>query len=180
MFTRRNCCWAGIVAVMIGRLAPGIVHADAGQMPPEQVVEVRGQKICFPEAGQGAAIVLLRARCRRRAWKFIEANKRYATEDLAGGAFERHLKSGDGYTIASTVANIVLHNQFVDSKLGSIRAPTLVIWGSEDALIPLSFGERFHKGISGSRLVVMKNCGHLPQMQKRKEFNKVLIKFLKQ
>ncbi len=73
---------------------------------------------------------------------------------------------------------MVLHNQFEDAKLGSIRVPTLVIWGREDVLIALSFGERFRKGIPGSRLIVLKNCGHLPQMQRPKEFNKVLIKFL--
>jgi pimeloyl-ACP methyl ester carboxylesterase len=41
--------------------------------------------------------------------------------------------------------------------------PTLIIWGAQDALIPLEAGIRMNKLIKESSLVTFDNCGHLPQ-----------------
>jgi 2-hydroxy-6-oxonona-2,4-dienedioate hydrolase len=68
----------------------------------------------------------------------------------------------------------------VDDKLGSVRAPTLVVWGRNDELTPLSSGERFQKGIAGAKLVVFDQCGHIPQMEKAADFNRTLLEFLAQ
>jgi len=50
-------------------------------------------------------------------------------------------------------------------------------WGKTDAI---RYGERFQKAIPGSKLSVLKDCGHLPMIQKPKEFNKTPLKFLAQ
>jgi len=44
-----------------------------------------------------------------------------------------------------------------------VQAPTLVIWGELDRLIPLAHGERLHHDIAGSRMVVFPGLGHVPQ-----------------
>lgn len=44
-----------------------------------------------------------------------------------------------------------------------VQAPTLVIWGERDRLIPLAQGERLHRDIAGSRMVVFPGLGHVPQ-----------------
>ena len=43
-----------------------------------------------------------------------------------------------------------------------IKKPVLLIWGEEDTVIPLRNGEKLHNLIENSRLVVLKNCGHVP------------------
>lgn len=43
-----------------------------------------------------------------------------------------------------------------------VQAPTLVLWGERDRLIPLAQGERLHRDIAGSRLVVFPGLGHVP------------------
>ena len=48
-------------------------------------------------------------------------------------------------------------------RLGEIRVPTLILWGGRDRLIPPRWGEAFHQGIAGSRLVVFPGLGHVPQ-----------------
>ena len=58
------------------------------------------------------------------------------------------------------------------------RLPTLVVWGKEDPIIPLSAGEVFHQSIKGSRLVVLDNCGHHPEVEKPDEFVKIVQDFL--
>ena len=55
-------------------------------------------------------------------------------------------------------------NEFpVEPELGRIRVPTLIIWGAQDALIPLEAGYKINKLIKESKLVVFDSCGHLPQ-----------------
>ncbi len=49
----------------------------------------------------------------------------------------------------------------LDFRLGEIRAPTLIVWGKQDTLIPLSSGETMHRDIAGSSLLVVDGCGHL-------------------
>jgi pimeloyl-ACP methyl ester carboxylesterase len=48
-------------------------------------------------------------------------------------------------------------------RLPEIRVPTLILWGAKDRLIPLQWGQAFHKAIPGSQLVVFADLGHVPQ-----------------
>jgi pimeloyl-ACP methyl ester carboxylesterase len=109
---------------------------------------------------------------------FIAANKEWAAVDLGPNAFERHLENGDSYTIASSVAAMATGKEFEDAKLGKVHVPTLIIWGRQDILIPLSYGERLARGIAGSQLVVLDGTGHIPMVGKPAEFNEAVRKFL--
>lgn len=53
----------------------------------------------------------------------------------------------------------------LDSRLKDVKAETTVVWGQGDRVLPVEFAERFHKGISGSRTVLIADCGHLPQQE---------------
>jgi pimeloyl-ACP methyl ester carboxylesterase len=58
-----------------------------------------------------------------------------------------------------------------------IRQPTLLLWGENDLEIPLADGERLHAAISGSRLIVFLNCGHLPHEEYPEAFTEVVVDF---
>jgi pimeloyl-ACP methyl ester carboxylesterase len=49
----------------------------------------------------------------------------------------------------------------LDDKVGAIRAPTLLLWGARDVWIPLPMGERLHRAIPGSRMIVYPDAGHV-------------------
>ncbi|MDX6611753.1 MAG: hypothetical protein QOD75_939 [Blastocatellia bacterium] len=51
----------------------------------------------------------------------------------------------------------------VEQDLGKVNAPTLIIWGAEDELIPIAAGRKLNSLIKGSRLVTLEKCGHVPQ-----------------
>jgi pimeloyl-ACP methyl ester carboxylesterase len=51
----------------------------------------------------------------------------------------------------------------VETNLGQINVPTLILWGAQDALIPLEAGIKMNKLIKTSNLLIFDNCGHLPQ-----------------
>jgi pimeloyl-ACP methyl ester carboxylesterase len=63
-------------------------------------------------------------------------------------------------------------------KLAQIRAPTLVIWGERDALVPLAFAQQLSEHLRYEQLVVIKGAGHVPMWDRPQEFNRVLIEFL--
>jgi pimeloyl-ACP methyl ester carboxylesterase len=109
---------------------------------------------------------------------FMEANKAWATTDLGPNAFERHVENGDSYTVASSLAEMISGREFEDKKLDKVHAPTLIIWGADDVLIPLAMGQQLNKGIAGSQFVVIQSTGHIPMVDKAAEFNQAVLKFL--
>jgi 4,5:9,10-diseco-3-hydroxy-5,9,17-trioxoandrosta-1(10),2-diene-4-oate hydrolase len=62
--------------------------------------------------------------------------------------------------------------------VAQVRAPTLVIWGREDAWVPVEDADRFLADIPGSRKLVIEGCGHLPQEERPAEVLKLLEDFL--
>lgn len=64
------------------------------------------------------------------------------------------------------------------STLGSIKVPTLIICGREDAVTPLTESEKMHKSIKGSILQVIEDAGHVSNLEQPQEFNQHLSDFL--
>ncbi|WP_439814648.1 alpha/beta fold hydrolase [Zavarzinia sp. CC-PAN008] len=62
--------------------------------------------------------------------------------------------------------------------LGTIRVPTLVVVGANDQLTPVAEAEEIHRGIAGSRLHVLPDCGHLPAMERPEETTALLREWL--
>lgn len=59
-----------------------------------------------------------------------------------------------------------------------VRAPTLIVWGREDAWIPVSDADRFLAAIPGARKVVLERCAHLPQEEQPEEVARLVLEFL--
>ena len=49
------------------------------------------------------------------------------------------------------------------AKVTGVSAPTLVLWGGRDAVLPLALAQRFVADIPGARLQVFDDLGHVPQ-----------------
>ena len=95
----------------------------------------------------------------------------------------------DAYAYAQvrTVEGLA-RNDFVRESLGRVAAPTLIIYGNGDRLIPNPF---LHGGftrdvmawgqgqIKGAQLTELKGCGHTVQLDCPTEFNEALLGFLK-
>jgi pimeloyl-ACP methyl ester carboxylesterase len=59
-----------------------------------------------------------------------------------------------------------------------IGAPTLVITGDSDRLVPPAIARRYHELIDGSRLVVLERTGHLPQEERPERVVQEIVEFL--
>jgi pimeloyl-ACP methyl ester carboxylesterase len=65
-----------------------------------------------------------------------------------------------------------------DATLSQITADTLLIWGAEDMLTPLTQGERLAALLPNARLISIPNAGHQPFEEAPEAFNQALIAFL--
>ena len=63
-------------------------------------------------------------------------------------------------------------------RIHRVQAPTLIVWGESDRLVAPSYAEDFRSSIADARVVIMKECAHLPMFEKRDEFVSLLTEFL--
>src|SRR5215217_8458376 len=105
-------------------------------------------------------------------------NKAFLTDAAIEQAIAARLAAGDGYTINSITESILRSEDFLDDIVKTIKRPTLIIWGRQDGLVSLAEAERFNKDIAGSKMVVIDQCGHIPNVEKPGEFNAAVLKFL--
>ena len=66
----------------------------------------------------------------------------------------------------------------IRDRLGEIAAPTLVVWGTEDALVPVDDAWEFGQLIRGSRVVVYEDTGHVAMLERPVAFNLLVEEFL--
>jgi len=98
----------------------------------------------------------------------------YQDVDLA---FKQRVTAGDGYTVGRLLDSMIRGDDTLDNRLNVINRPTLILWGRDDKLIPLTFGERFHQEITNSRLQIIDNCGHMPQVECPDQFVTAVLQF---
>jgi pimeloyl-ACP methyl ester carboxylesterase len=63
-------------------------------------------------------------------------------------------------------------------RLGELRAPTLIVWGKNDWIVPVAHAERAHRLILDSRLVILDRCGHCPELEQPLAYNRLVREFL--
>lgn len=66
----------------------------------------------------------------------------------------------------------------IKEKLGLINVPVLLIWGTQDRMIPVSFAKEFESSIPNCNLVLMEGCGHIPYDERPEEFSRYVLDFL--
>lgn len=66
------------------------------------------------------------------------------------------------------------HATRIERDAHQLRQPTLIIWGEQDSVVPISGGYRLHDSIANSRFVVLKSCGHMPQ----EEFPDIFVRLV--
>jgi pimeloyl-ACP methyl ester carboxylesterase len=67
----------------------------------------------------------------------------------------------------------------LEPDLPKIKARALVLWGDRDRVLDLSCVQVFEKGLPNSTTVIMKDCGHLPMIERPQEAAEHYLAFLK-
>jgi len=71
-------------------------------------------------------------------------------------------KLGEGQWIVDrAMTSMETGDDLLDARLGGLTQPLLIVWASDDELLPLSIGQKFHALDPQSELDVVEGCGHL-------------------
>ena len=65
------------------------------------------------------------------------------------------------------------------SRLGALTMPALVLWGEQDALVPVAVGRELAAALPNARFETLSGCGHLPTLEKPAESAAMFAELLK-
>ncbi|HEX6123119.1 MAG TPA: alpha/beta fold hydrolase [Ktedonobacterales bacterium] len=109
-----------------------------------------------------------------KAWPLALAAARTAPTFLPLLAYDA-LRAGP-LTLAR--AGYELLAQDVREEAQRIQAPTLLLWGRRDPLVPPALGEALRQHIPNARLLYLERAGHVPMYERPRQFNTALLGFL--
>jgi pimeloyl-ACP methyl ester carboxylesterase len=90
----------------------------------------------------------------------VYADPSRVSEQLVDRYFELTLREGNRRALGQRMSAMVRGEGA--EKIALVKAPTLVVWGAEDRLIPPPIADEFVRLIPGSRKVVLPGLGHVP------------------
>lgn len=83
-------------------------------------------------------------------------------------------------TRRAALASVRTSRRGTESLLEKISAPTLVVWGASDSLLPPPDGLALSTSIRGARFVLLPDAGHLPQEETPETFARVVAPFVRE
>jgi pimeloyl-ACP methyl ester carboxylesterase len=150
--------------------AAGITTSDIVQQPilaSARLLAVLGER-----AVAQSRRVVVRKRLRRPLYAgFI----RYP--DLIPTDFLFEITQGSGRPAFNPALQAILSYDFRD-RLPDISVPVLIVWGSEDMLVPRSDAGKFERLIPRARKVVLDDTGHSAMMERPRTVNDLIVEFL--
>jgi pimeloyl-ACP methyl ester carboxylesterase len=120
-----------------------------------------------------------------RLWKEIVCDPVIITPELVDLAYGIISQPGakkallaalrSGINMGGQRANLV---NLLINRLSALTAPTLVVWGKKDRIIPVAHAQIAVNKVPGARLEIFERCGHMPQLEQPEKFNKLVLDFL--
>ena len=114
----------------------------------------------------------------RRALLGIDKTVKSVEYNYAKMLFQRLALPGAKEAFMSALRGSAQASRLND-RLHKIKAKTLLIWGKDDQIIPVSFLHPFIK-MKNCRVILIENCGHTIHMNSSTLFNKIVIDFLEE
>jgi pimeloyl-ACP methyl ester carboxylesterase len=71
-----------------------------------------------------------------------------------------------------------LNNPKLERRLRRVTSPTLVVWPSDDKLVPIAHGHRYAELIQNATFTVVEDCGHAMYFERPADFAKITTDFL--
>lgn len=64
------------------------------------------------------------------------------------------------------------------ARLGEIQTPTLILVGEQDKLTPPKYGQFLWDGITGAKMLVIEEAGHMVFIEQHQAFNRAVLEFM--
>jgi pimeloyl-ACP methyl ester carboxylesterase len=91
----------------------------------------------------------------------------------------RHMGEGQ-WVVDRSMDSMEGGKDLLDARLGGLTKPLLIVWGSDDQLLPLSIGQEMHGLYPRSELDILQGCGHLAPKTCPDRAAAVTVDFLKE
>lgn len=142
------------------------LHAVSPQPSDLQLAMERGLSPLTPSSGEEFSELLEYAFYRKPfiPWPITSVLAERAVET---GAFKRKIWAD-------------LHGQDIDlvPVLPRLGLPVLVIWGDKDRILHVSTTELLKQGLPNAEIIIMKDCGHMPMLERPEETARHYVTFL--
>jgi pimeloyl-ACP methyl ester carboxylesterase len=79
-------------------------------------------------------------------------------------------------TLLRTIRSLITLD--VREEIAAVTAPTLLLWGENDTLVPLSLGHVLQKEMPHARLVVLQKAAHVCMFDRPRDFDAAVLSFL--
>ncbi len=101
-------------------------------------------------------------------------------EELIRNYSNVKLLPGARYAFVSTIHELGFGTRKpkLKGRLSQITCPSLILWGSNDKMVPIQNSKDFVKEIPRCKMHMIRDCGHIPHIEKPIEFTKIIRDYL--
>jgi 4,5:9,10-diseco-3-hydroxy-5,9,17-trioxoandrosta-1(10),2-diene-4-oate hydrolase len=103
------------------------------------------------------------------------------TDEVVEEFYQMATLPGAAATLNVGRSNFNILGQFhqpITDRLASITAPTLIIWGRQDPMVPVTHAQNAAKIILNAQLAIIEECGHWSSIEHPQKFNQLVLEFL--
>jgi pimeloyl-ACP methyl ester carboxylesterase len=174
-FALAGLSMGGYIAFAMLRQAPdridrlALLDTSARADTPEQT-DARKKLMALAEAGKRLTDVV-----ELLAPRFLHANRAH-DESLKGTV--RAMARDTGLDAFLRQERAIMSRPDARPQLAGIRCPTLVLVGDGDGLTPPELAIEMSAGIRGSKLMIVKDCGHLSTIERPDDVNAAMLQWL--
>jgi pimeloyl-ACP methyl ester carboxylesterase len=152
-------------------LVDAVINDDLKSHPILRLASIRGiGEVITPFVADSTRLMRHRMR-----GTIAKANQHLVNNERIE-AIRRPLFAADGHHSLLATSRAWDANR-IEQDAHLINQPTLVIWGEEDTVIPIKDGYKLQQEILHSRMVVLKDCGHVPQEERSELFAEKVAEF---
>jgi pimeloyl-ACP methyl ester carboxylesterase len=152
-----------VAAAMPDRVA-GLILVDASGYPPESMTVKQELPLGFRLAMMPGLRLLTQHTLPRgvveSSVRDVYGDPSKVTPELVDLYMAMTLREGNRKALARRLEQGYTGNV---ALLNTIKAPTLILWGGKDKLVPTELAPRFARDIPGAKLVMFDDLGHVPQ-----------------
>ncbi len=154
-----NIAWATAQALP-GKVEK-LILVDSGGHPLQSASVPLGFRLAqIPVVNKLTAVLLPRPLI-KASLENVYGDPAKVSPELVDQYFDMARRAGNRHALVQRFAQ---SDRGADAaKIAEVKAPTLIIWGGRDRLIPPDHAELFHREIAGSKLVIFDDLGHVPQ-----------------
>ncbi len=113
----------------------------------------------------------------KNAFEAMDGSGKQIPMEIINGFVTRMKLPNAKFAFMSTLLGLK-NSDLITEKLENISSPTLIIWGTDDPVIPIKFAGEFLSSIKNCHFYEMNRCGHTPYVQEPEKFASYVLKFL--